>query len=47
VLEACAEHQVAVEINSNPHRLDLDWRWHQWGLELGCLFSINPDVHSG
>jgi hypothetical protein len=35
-----------VEINANPWRLDLDWRWHQRCLELGCLFSINPDAHS-
>jgi DNA polymerase (family X) len=46
ILAACAEHGVAVEINANPWRLDLDWRWHQKGLELGCLFSINPDAHS-
>jgi DNA polymerase (family X) len=46
ILVACAQHGVAVEINANPWRLDLDWRWHQMGLELGCLFSINPDAHS-
>jgi DNA polymerase (family 10) len=46
VLAACAEHGVAVEINANPWRLDLDWRWHQRGLELGCIYSINPDAHS-
>jgi DNA polymerase (family X) len=46
VMAACAEHGVAVEINANPWRLDLDWRWHQRGLELGCMFSINPDAHS-
>jgi DNA polymerase (family 10) len=46
VLYACAAHGVAVEINGNPWRLDLDWRWHQRGLELGCLFSINSDAHS-
>ena len=27
VLAACAEHSVAVEVNGNPWRLDLDWRW--------------------
>src|SRR5262249_22496611 len=37
VLAACAEHGVAIEINGNPWRLDLDWRWHTRGLELGCL----------
>lgn len=46
VLRACAKHGVAVEINANPWRLDLDWRWHQCALELGCMMSINPDAHS-
>ena len=46
VLRACADHAVAVEINANPHRLDLDWRWHRRAVELGCLLSINPDAHS-
>jgi DNA polymerase (family 10) len=46
VLQACADHGVAVEINANPHRLDLDWRWHRRALELGCMLSINPDAHS-
>lgn len=46
VLRACAAHDVAVEVNGNPWRLDLDWRWLRRGLELGCKFSINPDAHS-
>jgi DNA polymerase (family 10) len=46
VLAACARHGVAVEINANPWRLDLDWRWHQAALDLGCMMSINPDAHS-
>jgi DNA polymerase (family 10) len=46
VLEGCAEHGVAVEVNCNPNRLELDWRWHQHALKLGCLLSINPDAHS-
>ena len=46
VLAACAHAGVAVEINANPWRLDLDWRWHQSALELGCTMSINPDAHS-
>ena len=46
ILRACARNGVAVEINANPHRLDLDWRWHQRALELGCMMSINPDAHS-
>jgi DNA polymerase (family 10) len=46
ILKACAEYGVAVEINGNPWRLDLDWRWHRRALELGCIMSINPDAHS-
>lgn len=46
VLAACAENGVAVEVNGNPWRLDLDWRWLRRGIELGCIFSINPDAHS-
>ena len=46
VLVGCAAHGVAVEINANPWRLDLDWRWHGKALDLGCSFSINPDAHS-
>src|SRR5262249_10496671 len=46
VLAACAEHGVAVEVNGNPWRLELDWRWHARALDLGCLLSINPDAHS-
>ena len=33
------------EINAHPQRLDLDWRFHQRALELGCMLSINPDAH--
>jgi DNA polymerase (family X) len=46
ILNACSKHGVAIEINANPWRLDLDWRWCKRGLELGCMFSINPDAHS-
>ena len=46
ILAVCAERGVVVEINANPWRLDLDWRWHSRALELGCMFSINPDAHS-
>ena len=46
ILAACAQHGVAVEINANPWRLDLDWRWHRRALDLGCMMSINPDAHS-
>lgn len=46
VLEACAEHNVIVEINAHPQRLDLDWRYLRRAKELGILIAINPDAHS-
>ena len=46
VIEACAEHDVALELNANPYRLDLDWRWVQHATDAGVLLSINPDAHS-
>jgi DNA polymerase (family 10) len=39
-------HRRPSNSNANPWRLDFDWRWCARGLELGCLFSINPDAHS-
>lgn len=46
VIDACAANGVVIEINSNPLRLDMDWRWHQYALEKGVMLSINPDAHS-
>ncbi|HZY36295.1 MAG TPA: helix-hairpin-helix domain-containing protein [Mucilaginibacter sp.] len=45
VIDACAANQVVIEINANPLRLDLDWRWHQYALDKGVWLSVNPDAH--
>ena len=45
VLEACARNNVAVEINAQPSRLDLDWRFIRKARELGCKFAIGLDAH--
>jgi DNA polymerase (family 10) len=45
VIDACAANKVIIEINANPLRLDLDWRWHQYALNKGVMLSINPDAH--
>ncbi|TAE36385.1 MAG: DNA polymerase/3'-5' exonuclease PolX [Sphingobacteriales bacterium] len=45
VIDACADNNVAIEINANPLRLDLDWRWHQYALDKGVKLCINPDAH--
>lgn len=46
IIDACAANKTAIEINSNPNRLDLDWRNLYYAREKGCLFSINPDAHA-
>lgn len=46
VIDACARQGVIIEINANPWRLDLDWRWVEYALSKGVLLSINPDAHS-
>ena len=46
VIDACAANGVAIELNANPYRLDLDWSWIPYALEKGILISINPDAHS-
>ncbi len=45
VIDACAKHGVAIEINANPWRLDLDWRWVRYALDQGVKIAINPDAH--
>lgn len=46
VLDACAEHGVAVEINAHPRRLDLDDRYAYRARELGVKVAINTDAHA-
>lgn len=46
LIELAAEHNTAIEINANPHRLDLDWRYGNKAREVGLMSSINPDAHS-
>ncbi|MBD8491219.1 DNA polymerase/3'-5' exonuclease PolX [Echinicola sp. CAU 1574] len=45
IIDACAENKVVIEINANPWRLDLDWRWVHYAMEKGVKLSINPDAH--
>ncbi|WP_307785534.1 PHP domain-containing protein [Nocardioides luteus] len=46
VFEACAEHGVAVEINSRPERRDPPTKLLELARDLGCLFSIDSDAHA-
>jgi len=46
VLDACAVHGVAVELNADPQRLDLDWRFLRTAARRGVKVAVNPDSHS-
>ncbi|MCM8776633.1 MAG: DNA polymerase/3'-5' exonuclease PolX [Candidatus Omnitrophica bacterium] len=46
IIDAAKKANVIMEINANPHRLDLDWRMCQYAKKQGVLMSINPDAHS-
>lgn len=44
IAEASASGK-ALELNANPHRLDLDWRWCRQAKRAGVKIAINPDAH--
>lgn len=46
VFERAAERGVALEINGDPHRLDLDWRLVRRARQLGVAIAIGADAHS-
>ena len=46
VIAAAAAAGTMIEINANPHRLDLDDRHCRRAKEQGVLIVINPDAHS-
>lgn len=45
IIDACAANKVVIELNANPHRLDIDWTWIPYCMEKGVMISINPDAH--
>lgn len=46
IFEACARHKVAIELNANPYRLDIDWTLVPEAVRRSIPISINPDAHS-
>jgi DNA polymerase (family 10) len=46
VIEKAAATGVALEINADPHRLDLDWRAVRRARERGAAISIGADAHN-
>jgi DNA polymerase (family 10) len=45
VIDCAAETRTVIELNCNPWRLDMDWRWWRRARDQGVLCSINPDAH--
>ncbi len=45
IIAEAAKHDVAIEINAHPARLDIDWRWGAELRKCGTRVSINPDAH--
>ncbi|HXV27736.1 MAG TPA: PHP domain-containing protein, partial [bacterium] len=46
LIDAANKLDVIMELNANPHRLDLDWRMCRYAKEKKVPVSINPDAHS-
>jgi DNA polymerase (family 10) len=46
VIDACIANHKIIELNANPQRLDMDWRWWHAASQRGLLCSINTDAHN-
>jgi DNA polymerase (family 10) len=46
VFEAAKQHGTALEINANPHRLDLEAQYARRAAELGIVICIDTDAHA-
>ncbi len=45
IFEGCVQNRVAVEINAQPQRLDLDWKNVYRGMLKGLKYVITTDAH--
>ena len=46
MLAKAVEKKIAIEVNADPHRLDLDWRYLHDAKKRGVMIEIGPDAHS-
>jgi DNA polymerase (family 10) len=40
VIDACAANKVAIELNANPQRLDIDWEWIYYAMNKGVEIGV-------
>ena len=45
IIDACIANGVAVEINGDPDRLDLDPKYINYALNKGAMFTLDSDTH--
>ena len=45
IIDFAASRGKVIELNANPHRLDLDWRHCKYAKRQGARIAINPDAH--
>ena len=45
IIDACAANKVVIELNAHPRRLDIDWKYIDYAIEINVIISINPDAH--
>lgn len=46
IIKVASENNKIIEINCDPHRMDLDWRFHQKAIKSGVKLCLSPDAHS-
>ncbi len=46
IIDAAARTGKVIELNANPYRLDLDWRYCRYATKQGVKIAINPDAHN-
>jgi DNA polymerase (family X) len=46
VIDAAADAGTTIEINGDPHRMDMDWRHWPRAKGRGVRCAVNPDAHS-
>jgi DNA polymerase (family 10) len=45
IIDEASRSGVAIELNTHPYRLDMDWRWCKYAKEKGAKIAMNPDAH--